>query len=67
MTCVKCGSDDIYTRWHRGIDDCSYSERKRRGYQEKRAELDPEHLHRTCRGCGFDWTTRPADADSHDG
>jgi hypothetical protein len=52
--CMKCGSDDIYTRYHaRGCEKeacscsrCDYSSLSRR---------HDEHLHRMCRGCGFDW------------
>lgn len=54
LTCSKCGSDDIGTTYHKqgcgkascSCATCSYG---------SHAKSHDEHLHRFCRGCGFDW------------
>lgn len=55
-TCCKCGGDDIavkYVETH--IIKCS----------EFDCDVLSEHLHRTCRACGYGWTEETKDA--HDG
>lgn len=53
MTCEKCASADVYTRYHGTHRECGYAARA------KRYDMG-EHLHRVCRGCGFDWADRLA-------
>lgn len=48
--CAKCGSSDTAVAWHATDHDCSWSD-KRRGIAR-----EDEHLHYTCRGCGYSWT-----------
>ena len=56
-SCSKCGGGDISTRYHQGESywgdsrHCAYGEAARPGTHRK-----GEHLHLTCRTCGFDWT-----------
>ncbi len=53
MSCVKCGSEDIHTAWHKSGFDCLYG---------SNTSPHDEHLHRHCRGCGYDWADKPMDA-----
>jgi len=55
LQCVKCGSADIHTAWHKWEWDCSYD------FQQRYELVKGEHLHRHCRGCGFEWTNEPLD------
>lgn len=50
LSCEKCGSTDIHTRYHRNSHACGYSERFDDGCSD-------EHLHRYCRGCGYTWAS----------
>jgi len=50
-SCVKCGCGDAAVQWHRASRDgfihtC--------GYYAK-AHDAAEHLHLTCRRCGYEW------------
>ena len=56
MKCRKCGSADIYTDWHKSEDDCGYSSSRRFSMPKG------EHLHHSCRGCHFQWSSQPLDA-----
>jgi hypothetical protein len=59
--CQKCGSIDIHTRYHKqgcSDPDCSCSNCSYTYIHKQHAE----HLHRFCRGCGYDWIDPPADA-----
>ncbi len=56
ITCIKCGRNDISIDYHKfGTDTPGCS-----------LDYDPgnvsEHLHYTCRTCGYDWTGPTADA-----
>lgn len=58
-SCVKCGGNDILTRWHPGhgrygTNGC--------GYYAK-VVVYVEHLHRTCRTCQYEWADETLDAD----
>jgi hypothetical protein len=53
MKCRKCGSEDIYIRWHA----CGYSSNL------NFRPPDSEHMHYSCRGCGFEWFGAPLDAE----
>ena len=48
MTCPKCASTNIYTRFHRDTTYCEYG--------AERSTTNEEHLHHNCRHCGFAWT-----------
>lgn len=54
--CVKCHSADIHTAWMDALPPEVYS----RGYQGCRNR--EEHLHRACRGCGYQWDGPTMDA-----
>lgn len=49
--CVKCGSDNI------GLRYCA----QLRNYYHCGPGFDAEHMHRTCRECGYEWFERPLD------
>ena len=49
-TCAKCGSTDISTQWHRDLTDCRYGQ-----------PCSGEHMHMTCRKCGYWWGEPPMD------
>lgn len=51
--CAKCRASDIHTAYHAARRDCLYA---------SRAKHNGEHLHYTCRNCGYDWTVEVADA-----
>jgi DNA-directed RNA polymerase subunit M/transcription elongation factor TFIIS len=53
LACRKCGSEAIATSWHLSDNDCPYQARLRDA---------GEHLHRTCRTCGFYWADATLDA-----
>ncbi len=56
-TCPKCGHDDISTRY------C----KDRRPVELCWPYVTGEHLHRTCKRCGFEWLEGCLDAeDSND-
>jgi hypothetical protein len=57
MTCRKCGGEDIATAWHVNGWDCTFSQRQRYSGPDL-----GEHLHRSCRTCGFDWYDGTQDA-----
>ena len=44
LPCSKCGANDIATQWHERGKKCKSDEGPR-----------GEHLHRTCRNCGYTW------------
>ena len=54
--CPKCGGEDLYVTFHKqgcrdphcGCATCVY---------RSHAKEHREHLHVTCRGCQFDWTS----------
>ena len=48
--CPKCGFKDIATSYHPRRSYCDPWSRFTFNAQ------DDEHLHRTCRRCGYDWT-----------
>ena len=52
MKCQKCGSGDMHTRWHKDGHACSHEQRRVEGTDCCEVE---EHLHETCRNCGFTW------------
>lgn len=52
--CCKCGSTNIATSWHKNKYQCAHYVG---GFSD-----DSEHLHKTCRNCGYDWSTRPHNA-----
>lgn len=64
IACPKCGSRDIYTRWDPSALDCGWHGRDRRRGRE--AEFMGEHLHRSCRGCQYEWATAPQPATAPD-
>jgi len=58
LTCIKCGSSDIYTRYHDAKPHCA--ECKKLGHKPPSCERDDcdrkdEHLLRVCRSCGWSW------------
>jgi len=55
--CVKCHSTDIHTAWHEDRYACPYP------FRSRTLLNDPgEHLHKHCRGCGYEWTVKTEDA-----
>lgn len=56
-SCAKCGGDEIATRYHDGetywgdLRHCAYG-----SAAHPTAHTRGEHLHLTCKTCGFDWT-----------
>lgn len=53
--CEKCGQTDIATQYHARhchATECSFS----RCWYGSHSKRHDEHLHRTCRTCGYDWT-----------
>lgn len=63
-TCSKCRNADLAVSFHKGSgyydDGCGDSVKRRHSSQ------DGEHLHYTCRRCGYDWTGSVADEQEHD-
>ncbi len=59
MSCIKCGSTNIHTRFH-----ATGSANKRCGSDFFKGVYckEQEHLYHYCRGCGYDWHTAPLDA-----
>ena len=51
MMCEKCGSVQQITAYHNGTVWRS----RGCGYRDLNTDSG-EHLHRYCRGCGYDWT-----------
>ena len=51
--CSKCGHDVIETRY------CGPGANR---YDMARCLVDGEHLHRTCKRCGYEWLEAPLDA-----
>jgi ribosomal protein S27AE len=54
-TCDKCGTLVATLQYHKGRYDCVWRSRLDQG-------TDLEHLHYTCRLCGYTWTGPTADA-----
>ena len=53
--CSKCGSGDINTQFHRAMyfsQQCTWG---------SNAKSSAEHMHRSCRRCGYDWLEVPLD------
>lgn len=46
--CCKCGQEDISVSYHSCDYDCSYSQKHDEGNEG-------EHLHYTCKLCGYSW------------
>lgn len=57
-TCRKCGGVDIAIAWHRSQWDCPFGQRD----AWQRLEAGGEHLHHTCRTCGYHWPEVTRDA-----
>ena len=54
--CCKCGSVDIFTDFHRASTDSRFPACRRDRSTIDWFPTDPnEHLHRTCRGCHYEW------------
>jgi predicted nucleic-acid-binding Zn-ribbon protein len=57
-SCVKCGSTDINTSYHRSYGmsilagGCGWTNLRGHG----------EHLHKTCRNCQYEWAEATLDA-----
>ena len=47
--CIKCGGSDIHTSWHAacGYPKCTWG---------GNISSEEEHLHYSCRNCGYDWS-----------
>jgi hypothetical protein len=56
VTCCKCGSDDVLTRWHERAD----FDHPRSYWMNCRDES--EHLHHYCRSCQYGWTSPTLDS-----
>ena len=52
LKCAKCGSVDIATVYHEHLGPCMLGVSKK-DYHSHRG---PQHLHYSCRTCGWDWT-----------
>jgi hypothetical protein len=52
--CIKCGSTDIFTDWHRGLYESDLEPRCDRDEREATGKKG-EHLHRHCRNCRYQW------------
>jgi hypothetical protein len=57
LTCAKCHATDISTRWDRNHFDCLYREQERGDWPRDGGE----HLHHTCRTCGYSWAAALAE------
>ena len=61
VSCIKCGSVDISTEWHRATSFkfpasfCSDTCGEHRSSLDKFPKEKREHLHRHCRNCQFEW------------
>ena len=56
LTCEKCGGTSIQTRWHKNdFDNGAHSPSC--SFDERNEWPEGEHLHRTCKDCGFHWAT----------
>ncbi len=60
LSCPKCGSRDIFTRFHTAHEISGFEwEHDGCGVRGKNwegsAAANQEHLFRHCRGCQFDW------------
>lgn len=51
--CKKCGSGDINDDYHKalGFKPC--------GYWHPGQQFPGEHIHRTCKNCGYEWAEAP--------
>jgi len=49
--CSKCGEIDTNVQWHKSTYECLYKQQDRRDWPYDGGE----HLHRTCRTCGYTW------------
>lgn len=56
--CPKCGGHDLGTSYHKSERDC-------RIYTDE--AVHGEHIHRTCRTCGYNWPDAPLDHGRYDG
>ena len=58
MSCEKCGSDEVLTRWHGkgAYHESRYPQPCHGDYGPSRGKPKGEHLHYHCRNCQFDWT-----------
>jgi RNA polymerase subunit RPABC4/transcription elongation factor Spt4 len=54
ISCIKCGSTDISTDWHRGLSESDLEPRCDRDEREATGKKG-EHLHRHCRNCHYQW------------
>lgn len=52
--CRKCGSTDITFAYHKTKHSCLYRDSTR---------PDVEHIHSTCKRCGWDWASAPIHED----
>jgi hypothetical protein len=52
--CIKCGSVDLVTSWHRGLYESGLEPRCNRDEREATGKKG-EHLHRLCRVCHYQW------------
>lgn len=54
--CPKCGGVEISERHHEGIDKCTWGQ----------SHFVGEHIHRTCKRCGYQWPETPLDIKVED-
>jgi hypothetical protein len=57
--CMKCGSTDIYARWHKGHEDSIFKWDndgcRKEDTATKGIDSYTEHIWKLCRGCGYNW------------
>lgn len=61
LSCAKCGLMDIMTKFHQSKYACGRSTGTWSGTSYT---FEGEHLHRTCRDCGYQWQSLPLDAST---
>jgi len=58
LSCAKCGSTDIMTKFHNSRYAC---DRSTGTWSAVAYTFEGEHLHKTCRDCGYQWPDTPLD------
>ncbi len=54
--CPKCGGCEISDQYHKDQWPCNR-------YRHDKPVWDKEHIHRTCKRCGYEWAEEPLEID----